>query len=227
MIKVILWDIDGTVLNFLKAENYAIKKCFSALNICECDDALVARYSKINKKYWEMLERGEITKPQVQRGRFEELFEQEGIKFNNIDELNKMYQVTLGDKIFFNDDCFELLKSLKGRVKQYAVTNGTITAQENKLHRSGLDRVFDDVFISDSIGYEKPTNAFFDVVFDKIGAYDKNDILIVGDSLTSDMQGGNNCGIKCCWYNPEGNINNKNLRIDYVINNLNEILNII
>lgn len=227
MIKVILWDIDGTVLNFLKSENYAIKKCFAALNICECDDAMVERYSAINKKYWEMLERGEITKPQVQRGRFEELFEKEGIEFHEIDELNKMYQVVLGDKIFFNDDSFELLKSLKGRYKQYAVTNGTITAQENKMRQSGLVEVFDGVFISDKIGYEKPSVSFFDAVFEAIGAYEKDDIMIVGDSLTSDIQGGNNAGIMCCWYNPDRNVNNKNLRIDYEIKNLNDINNIL
>ncbi len=227
MIKVILWDIDGTVLNFLKSENYAIKKCFAALNICECDDAMVERYSEINKKYWEMLERGEITKPQVQRGRFEELFLNEGIEFDGIDELNKMYQIALGDKVFFNDDSFELLKSLKGRYKQYAVTNGTITAQENKMRRSGLDKVFDGVFISDKIGYEKPSISFFNAVFDAVGEYNRDEIMIVGDSLTSDITGGNNAGILCCWYNPGGSVNNKNLRVDYEIKNLNEIKDIL
>lgn len=227
MIKVILWDIDGTVLNFLKSENYAIKKCFRALDICECDDALVERYSKINVKYWQMLERGEITKPQVQRGRFEDLFRLEGIEFDRYDELNAMYQVALGDKIFFVDDSLELLKSLKGRVKQYAVTNGTVTAQENKLKRSGLDKIFDGVFISDKLGYEKPSQQFFDCVFDAIGEYDKDEIIIVGDSLTSDITGGNNAGILCCWYNPNGAVNDKGLRIDYEIKNLNEITEII
>lgn len=227
MIKVILWDIDGTILNFLKSENYAIKKCFAALNICECDDAMVGRYSLINNKYWEMLERGEITKPQVQRGRFEELFALEGIQFDRIDDLNKMYQIALGDKVFFNDDSFELLKSLKGRVLQYAVTNGTITAQENKMKQSGLDNVFDGVFISDKVGYEKPTISFFNAVFEAIGSFEKDEVLIVGDSLTSDIQGGNNAGILCCWYNPDGHSNNKNFRIDYEIKNLNEILDII
>ena len=227
MIKVILWDIDGTILNFLKSENYAIKKCFAAFGIEGCDDAMVARYSLINKKYWEMLERGEITKPQVQRGRFEELFANEGVEFRDYDGLNKMYQIALGDKIFFNDDCFELLKNLKGRYKQYAVTNGTITAQENKLKRSGLDKIFDGVFISDKIGFEKPTEGFFDAVFREIGEYEKDEILIVGDSLTSDITGGNNAGILCCWYNPDGLINTKNLRIDYEIKNLNEITDIL
>lgn len=227
MIKVILWDIDGTLLNFLKAENYAIKKCFSELNICECDDALVEEYSAINKKHWEMLERGEITKPQVLRGRFEELFRIKGIDFSDIDALNAIYQFRLGDKIFFNDNSFELVKSLKGRVKQYAVTNGTVIAQENKLKVSGLDEIFDGVFISDKLGFEKPNIEFFNRVFDEIGSFNKDEIVIIGDSLTSDILGGNNAGIVCCWYNPNSLTNNGKVKIDYEIKDLNEITSII
>lgn len=227
MIKVLLWDLDGTIMNFLKSENYAIKKCFAAFGINNCDDAMVERYSKINTKYWQMLERGEITKPQVQRGRFEELFQLEGIEFTQYDELNKMYQVSLGDKIFFNDDSFQLLKSLQGKYKQYAITNGTITAQENKLRRSGLDEIFDGVFISDKVGFEKPSIKFFDAVFSEIGDYAKDEMLVIGDSLTSDIKGANNADLPCCWYNPNGAVNNKNLRIDYEIRNLNEITNIL
>ncbi len=227
MIKVLLWDIDGTILDFLKSENYAIKKCFSQLNICIADDSMVERYSKINVKYWKMLERGEITKSRVQKGRFEEFFKLEGIEFCNIDELNRIYRTALGDKIFFNDNSFELLKSFKGKIKQYAVTNGTVEAQENKLSRSGLNEIFDGVFISDKIGAEKPSKAFFDEVFDRIICCNKDEILIIGDSLTSDILGGNNSGIKCCWYNPDGKKNDTNLRIDYEIKNLNEIKDII
>ena len=125
MIKVLLWDIDGTLLNFLAAEKAAMKKCFEVCGIGECTDEMIARYSKINRKYWEMLERGEITKPQVLIGRFEEFFGSEGIVTDCAPEFNKEYQVRLGDTICFNDDGYEIIKSLKGKVKQYAVTNGT------------------------------------------------------------------------------------------------------
>ena len=119
MIKVLLWDIDGTLLNFLAAEKAAMKKCFEVCGIGECTDEMIARYSKINRKYWEMLERGEITKPQVLIGRFEEFFESEGIVTDCATEFNKEYQVRLGDTICFNDDGYEIIKSLKGKVKQY------------------------------------------------------------------------------------------------------------
>lgn len=223
MIKVLLWDIDGTVLDFLASEKYAVKKCFEIFGIGECSDEMVDRYSLINKKYWTLLEAGKITKPDVLRMRFEEFFSSEGIDFTDIDAFNKEYQIRLGDKIFFNDDSFELIKRLSNKFKQFAVTNGTAAAQERKLRVSGLEEILDGVFISDKIGFEKPTAEFFDVVLSSIGNYGKDEIMIIGDSLTSDIQGGNNAGILCCRYNPEGVENNKNLRIDLEVKNLNEL----
>ncbi len=89
----------------------------------------------------------------------------------------------------FRDDAGSLVARLKGRVRQYAVTNGTRVAQERKLSRSGLDRMLDGVFISEIVGTEKPGAAFFDAVFSQIGPCCRDEVMIVGDSLTSDMQG--------------------------------------
>ena len=227
MIKVILWDIDGTLLNFLRAEYESIKKCFAKFHLGECTDEMITRYSVINRKYWEKLERGEISKREVLIGRFAEFFEQEKIVTDCEEAFNEQYQYELGDTICFNDNGYELIQELKGKVKQYAVTNGTKTAQDRKLDKSGLRELFDGVFISEEIGVEKPGKGFFDFVFQAIGCYELDEILIVGDSLTSDMQGGNNAGIRCCWYNPNGQDNYKNLRIDYEIKDLQEIKNIL
>ena len=92
MIKVILWDIDGTLLNFLKAEHEAIKKCFEIFNLGECSDEMISRYSVINRKYWEMLERGEITKQEVLVGRFQEFFRNEGIETDCAEKFNSEYK---------------------------------------------------------------------------------------------------------------------------------------
>ena len=227
MIKVILWDVDGTLLDFLKAEYEAIKTCFRIFDLGECTDEMVARYSEINKKYWEMLERKELTKPEVLVGRFREFFAKEKIQTDCAEDFNKEYQLRLGDTICFCDNSYELLKSLKGRVKQYAVTNGTKIAQNKKLNRSGLIDVFDGIFISEDIGIEKPDVGFFQSVFERIGQYEKDEVMIVGDSLTSDMQGGNNAGIVCCWYNPKHVSLTKALRIDYEIDDLNRIEDIL
>ena len=227
MIKVLLWDIDGTLLNFLAAEKAAMKKCFEVCGIGECTDEMIERYSKINRKYWEMLERGEITKPQVLIGRFEEFFESEGVVTDCATEFNKEYQVRLGDTICFCDNGYEIVKSLKGRVKQYAVTNGTKVAQDKKLAKSGLIELFDAVFISEEIGVEKPGVGFFEKVWERIGRYEADEVMIIGDSLTSDMQGGNNAGILCCWYNPKGAVNYMGVRVDYEIDNLQKVKEII
>lgn len=227
MIKTLLWDIDGTLLDFGKSETYGIRKCFEIFGLGECTDEMLSRYSKINRKYWEMLERGEITKQQVLIGRFTEFFESENIDFDKIDDFNLEYQMRLGDKVFFCDNGLETVTALKGEFKQYAVTNGTFVAQSRKLNQSGLIHIFDDVFISDEIGYEKPSIEFFNIVQEKIGTFNKSEVMIIGDSLTSDMKGGNNAGILCCWYNPHDLQNKNNIKIDFEIKDIAEILTII
>lgn len=227
MIKAILWDVDGTLLDFLAAEKAALRKCCRIFGIGELTDEMISRYSAINVKYWKRLEAGEIDKATVRRGRFIEFFQSEGIEFNEVDALNDEYQIRLGDTICFFDDSYEIVKALRGKVKQYAVTNGTAAAQNIKLKRSGLGELFDGVFISDDIGFEKPTVEFFNAVFERIGDIRKDEILIVGDSLTSDMAGGNNAGILCCWYNRNALPKPDGMRIDHDIRDLHEVLKII
>ena len=227
MIKVILWDVDGTLLAFKPAEKAAIKKCFEVFGLGECTDEMLGRYSVINKGYWEKLERKEITKQEVLVNRFADFFQSENINTDCAVRFNEEYQKLLGETICFCDNAYELMKSLKGRVKQYAVTNGTKAAQDRKLSKSGLIDIFDEVFISEVVGIEKPDAGFFEHVWEKIGHYEKSEVMIVGDSLTSDMQGGNNAGIVCCWYNPNNEKNTANLRIDYEIGDLQKIRDIV
>lgn len=223
MIKVILWDIDGTLLSFKQAERAAIRACFDQFGLGELTDEMLSEYSAINASYWKRLELGELTKPQVLRGRFEEFFAAYGLDTACVDDFNAAYQVRLGETVVFNDNGKELVEQLRGKVKQYAVTNGTLVAQRGKLKNSGLDRLLDGVFISDVVGVEKPGMGFFDAVFAAIGPYEPDEVLIVGDSLTSDMQGGNNAGILCGWYNPTGQDVPDHLRVDYDIRDLNAV----
>ncbi|MCI9076152.1 MAG: noncanonical pyrimidine nucleotidase, YjjG family [Dorea sp.] len=225
-IKVVLWDIDGTLLDFQSAEKYAIQACFSKFQLGECTDGMLRDYVEINGGYWRRLERGELTKPQVLVGRFEEFFGKHGIDTAKAPAFNEEYQLRLGDTICFCENALETVKALHGRVWQYAVTNGTRTAQERKLAGSGLDKLLEGVFISEMIGIEKPMKGFFDRVFQEIGAYDRDEMMIVGDSLTSDMQGGNNAGIVTCWYNPDAIERPEGLRLDYEIKDIKEVLEI-
>lgn len=220
MIKVILWDIDATLLDFLAAEKAAIRFCFEKYGLGECSDEMLGRYSVINKRYWEMLERGEMSKPEILVGRFKEFFESEGIETHCAEAFNDTYQVALGDTICFRDNGYELVEKLQGQYRQFVVTNGTFVAQERKLAKSGIGALVEEAFISDLIGYEKPSIEFFNYAFERIGQYEKDEVIIIGDSLTSDMQGGNNAGILCCWYNPNHLENTKGIRIDYEIDHL-------
>lgn len=224
---VVLWDVDGTLLDFLAAEKAAIQSLFQEFGLGRCTDGMLARYSEINREYWRKLERGEMSKQQILVKRFEDFFREEGLDVLLGEAFNAAYQVRLGDTIVFCDDSKALVESLRGKVRQYVVSNGTVTAQTKKLRRSGFDQLMDGVFLSEELGYEKPAIEFFDQVFREIQAPDKDRVLIVGDSLTSDMEGGFRAGIKTCWYNPEGLPCAAPEKIDYEIQNLQEIKKIL
>ncbi|MBR7189480.1 MAG: HAD-IA family hydrolase, partial [Oscillospiraceae bacterium] len=208
---------------FGAAERAAIRSLFSEFGLGECTDAMLARYSAINTVFWQRLERGELTKPQILTGRFEQFFNEYGIDTGIVKEFNDRYQRKLGDTIVFRDDSPDIIRSLKGRVKQYAVSNGTIAAQTKKLDRSGLGALMDGVFLSEELGAEKPSRTFFEKVFAAIRPGDPSEVLIVGDSLTSDILGGMNAGIRTCWYDPEGEPVPGGYRPDYVIADLHEV----
>ena len=231
MIRVILWDIDNTLLSFSKAEIAALSKDFAEFGLGEFTEELLREYEVINKKRWQALERGEMTKPEVTVGRFVEFFGIHGWDTGIAQAFDRRYQELLGEYVYFNDDAYEIVKDLKGKVLQCATTNGTKLAQTGKLKNSGLGELFDLVFISEDVGAEKPAKEFFDKVFAdieaKIGKIQLDEVLLVGDSLTSDIKGANNAGVKACWYNPEGIPCDKDVQIDYEIKDLHEVYEIL
>lgn len=218
----ILWDVDQTLLDFDKSQDYALRFCFQKLNL-EIDDKIVRLYASINDSYWKRLELGEVTKKELLTGRFDRLFEQLHIETVTSADIAPMYQKALGSVYFYRDDSLKLCQKLQGKVKQYVVTNGVSATQRNKLRLSGLDQVMDGTFVSEEMNYAKPDVRFFEECFNQISDFHKETTLIVGDSLTSDMKGGNQAGIVCCWYNPTGHKNESGLKIDYEIQNLWEV----
>ena len=227
MYKIILWDFDGTLTNFKHAQKHAIKSMFERLELGPCDDAAVDRYDEINEKYWRLIEAGKYDKRTLLLQRFIEFFEELGLPTNAVEEFNDRYQVALGETTVYNDDSFTLLSDLRGRIRQYIVTNGTKRAQENKLANSGFDKIVDAAFISEETGFDKPSAGFYKYVFARIPSCERREILMVGDSLTSDMKGGYEQGMTCVWYNPAGDPLPADIKIDYDIRNLQEVREIL
>ena len=224
----LLYKAAAGKMDFLAAEKYAIGECFRIFGLGVCSDEMLERYSAINRKYWERLEKGEITKQETLEGRFREFFASEGLPVEKAEAFNAEYQERLGDVAIYCPHGREVIDYLQQQgIRQYAVTNGTQTAQRRKLANSGLDQIFVRAFISDEIGYEKPDVRFFEPVLQELKDCRKEEILLIGDSLTSDMRGADNAGLACCWYNPKKTINDKGVRIDYEIQDLLEIEQIV
>lgn len=226
MFTTLLWDVDGTLLDFKAAEKAAIADCFAQFGYPPYTEEMIIRYSAINTYYWEQLELGNIEKPRMLVQRFEDFFKEYDLPCDP-HAFNKLYQSQLGEHIVFFPYATETLEKFKGKYKQYAVTNGTATAQQKKLNKSGLINIFDGIFISDLLGAEKPDIGFFQKVFSAIGNPPKEEVLIIGDSLTGDIKGGNNVGIATCWFNPTGLPRKEGITVDFEIASLKEIESIL
>ncbi|MCR5153510.1 MAG: YjjG family noncanonical pyrimidine nucleotidase [Lachnospiraceae bacterium] len=222
-IKFILWDVDGTLLDFISAETVALRACFKDFGFGECTDSMKKEYEVINRKYWEALERGEITREILFPGRFEEFLSKYGLDTSRVNEFNELYQIHLSNNEEFFPKAEDTVRHFKGLYPQFAATNGPTATQKRKLAHSGLDKILDKFFISEEIGFDKPRKEFFEEIFNRVGDHNPANYVIIGDSLTSDMQGGINAGIKTCWYNPAGKANNSGLKIDAEIKTLTEL----
>ena len=221
MIKHVLLDIDDTILDFKKAEAIAIRKTFQHIGI-PVDDALIARYSEINQLQWERLERGELTREQVLVERFNILFEEINVRAP-AEMAQATYEHLLSIGHYFMDGAEELLKELYGKYDLYVVSNGTAYVQDGRLKSADIGKYFKGIFISERIGYNKPSKEFFDLAFAEEKDFDRERAIIVGDSLTSDILGGINAGVKTCWYNPKNKPSRPDIVPDYEIKHLSEL----
>ena len=227
MIKTILWDFDNTLLDFEMAERNAIISTFKAMGLGDINEKMLRRYSEINMSFWQKIERKEIDKKLALVKRYEVFFEEIGIDKSFAFKFNEKYEIALCDTIEYLDDSYNIVKSLKGHYQQCITSNGAIDVQKLRIKKSKFDTLMDHIFISDEIKADKPSMEFFNYVIDVIKCDDRSEVLIVGDSLTSDIKGGNNAGFLTCWYNKKNNIAPSDYKIDYNIQNLNEIYNIL
>lgn len=216
----ILWDLDQTILDFNRSQDYALRFSFEKLGLV-IDDAIVALYAQINDACWKRLELGEITKEEVLFGRFRTLLDKLDIRTITPEDMELIYQDALGSVFFFRENSDKLLEQCKAKgYRQYIVTNGVNKTQANKVRISGIDKLVDGVFVSELIGYPKPQKEYFDACFENLKGIGREECILVGDSLTSDMKGGMNAGIDTCWYNPEGLLKPDDFHISYEIYSL-------
>ena len=202
MVEFLLLDLDDTILDFHKAERIALSKTLRTLGL-EPTEEVLSRYSLINKAHWERLERKELTRPQVLLGRFETLFREYGIEVDPA-KCASLYEENLSIGHYFLPGAEEALEALSKKYKLYLVSNGTARVQAGRLKSANISHFFEIIFVSQEVGADKPDITYFERVFARIEGFQKEKAIIVGDSLTSDIQGGINAGIRTCWVNPKG-----------------------
>lgn len=217
----VLLDLDDTILDFHKAEAAAVAKTLEHLEI-EPKESTIRRYSQINAERWELLELGRITREEVKTSRFEMLFEELGVVRSGY-EAQLLYENLLGIGHYFIPGAEELLRALYGTYELYIVSNGTDTVQDSRIASAGIGKYFSGIFVSQRVGYDKPRKEFFDACFARIPGFNPARAIIVGDSLTSDIRGGINAGIKTCWFNPRGKAARQDIVPDYQISALMEL----
>ncbi len=223
--KTLLFDADGTLLDFAAAEKNALTSTLLSVGI-EPTDEVVSEYSRINLSLWKLLEVGGIEKSVLKIRRYEMLCEKFGFDADP-KSMADTYLSVLSEQGILLDGAFELLSHLYGISDIHIITNGIKSVQTGRMARVPIKEFIKQTFISDEIGAEKPAKAFFDCVESNIEGFDREHTLVIGDSLTSDIKGAINAGIDCVWYNPEGKPAPEGMNITYTVDNLADIENIV
>ena len=143
------------------------------------------------------------------------------------DQMSTTYIEQLGLRAELMDGAYEVLNALHGKCKFAIVTNGLQAVQRSRLEHSRIKDFISELIISEEVGAAKPQAAFFDAAFAQTGRPAKRDVLIIGDSLTSDIRGGVDYGIDTCWYNPKAEARPSDLPITYEIRHLHELLKLL
>ena len=221
MLEFLFLDLDDTILDFHKAEHIALGKTFRFFGLEPTEDVM-ARYSQINKAHWEMLERKELTREQVLVGRFAVLFEEYGIEVDST-QCARAYENNLSIGHYFLPGAYEAVEALSKKYKLYLASNGTAKVQAGRLASANISHFFQEIFVSQEIGANKPDIKYFEGCFARIPDFDAKKAMIVGDSLTSDILGGIQAGMKTCWVNPDGKPAKADVRPDYEIKALSQL----
>ena len=205
--KVILFDADETLFDFKKSEREAFKNTMLECKVDYDENYHFSTYKEINTAIWKELEEGRITQEKLKTERFRRLINKLDMKFNE-NEFSNIYMKHLGDASFLFDGAIELIEDLSSKYILSIVTNGLTSVQEKRFKKSIITKYFKDIVISENIGISKPHPDIFEHAINNLGVFAKDEVLMIGDNLGSDIKGGINYNIDTCWYNP-GKLENK------------------
>ena len=223
--ELILFDADGTLFDYDKAEAYALESAFAATQIPYQNDYINA-YKLINSTLWLDFEKGLISPSEIRVERFDQLFNQFKIKTDTT-VFGDVYLDFFAEAGFLIDGAEDIVNKISSQTTTAIITNGLSVVQRSRFSKAPIMSQFKDVIISEEVGVAKPNPEIFEITFEKLNHKNKNTTLIIGDSLTSDIQGGVNFGITTCWFNPKKLQNNSGLSPDYEIQTLNELIEIV
>ncbi|MDO4265982.1 MAG: YjjG family noncanonical pyrimidine nucleotidase [Eubacteriales bacterium] len=223
--SILLFDLDGVILDFSKAEELSFAKTFADYGL-PLTDEIIRRYQEINHRRWAEYETGKITKEECTVGRYEELFSE--FHFSaDAHAFAKDYMDGLGEGHFLMPHARDVLETLAPRYALYVVTNGVSRVAYSRLDGTDSRKYFRDFFVSEDLGAQKPSMEYFNQVFAAIPGFDSEKTLLIGDTLSSDIQGANNAGIDSCWLNVTHRQNPDGPKSTYEIDSLEKLLPIL
>ena len=221
----LLFDADGTLFDFVRAEALALEGTFRDMAIpFEPDYGPI--YQEINRQVWRDFEKGQITTDALRLVRFERLFDTLQL-VTDTESFSACYLSNLAHIPDLLPGALDLIQRLRGKYHLALITNGLKDVQRPRLARSAIAGDFEAVAISEEMGVAKPDPLYFAALFDRIGWPDKTRVLVIGDSLSSDIQGGRNFGLDTCWFNPLGLDGNQKVQPTYEIKQLGYLLKIL
>lgn len=224
--KYLLFDADDTLLDFKRSERQALTETLKRYSI-EPTDELISGYSRINDSLWKLLERGGIEKQTLRVRRFE-LFAEEYSLPADPHKMAVEYTDRLAEQSYIISGADALCRDLTAAgFRLFVITNGIKSIQTKRMSASPIQRYIERSFISEDVGHEKPSAAFFEHVERSIPDFDRSAALVIGDSLTSDIAGGIGVGIDTCWYDPTHKALPDNIKPTYVIHDLCELYGIL
>lgn len=223
--KWILFDADNTLFDYDAAEIGALRSTFEELGTSLTADHHHT-YRHVNHQNWQAYERGEISQVILRTRRFEQFLAAMGMGEDPA-MVSKRYLFHLGNRTDLVAGAKELVEVLHGRTGLMIITNGLKDVQRSRVSQSEIGRYFHDIVISEEVGVAKPDGRIFDITFERMGNPRKSEVLMVGDSLTSDIQGGLDYGIDTCWFNPGRRPNTVGREVGFEIGSLGEVLGIL